>query len=633
MRELTRTPVPAAALLLVLLAAVYAPGLNGPMVLDDYNNVVPLQLDELSFRALGEVAWSLDSGPLSRPLAALSFALNSYFGEQGSTFAFKATNVAIHALNALLALALVYRLCRLAGHPSPRAGTIAVCVALPWALHPLHVSATLYVVQRMATLSAGFTLVGLLLYLRMRARADPTPGRLLLDGALVCLCVLAAVFTKETGALFPVYALALEATVLAEPGARSRLAVVFGRLVRIGALVAVAVAVGYIAVTWESWGSGYHGRAFDIEQRLWSQGIALVRYIGWTFVPDTTSMTFFHDHFGPFDAGVATAAAALALAALLGYAVRHRRDRPLESLGVLVFFGAQLLESTVIPLELLFEHRHYLSMLGLMLAAAAAAVRLGAGGLPPLPARLLFAAVLVLLAVLTAARAHDWRQRVTLAHQAVVHAPSSERGWIDLATALLEKGEPDAALDVLADALTANPGAVSTALIALDMTLELGGDWPAAAERVIDTLDDGIVLPDSVMLIERILARRMVEGAEREKLEALDAILRAIRSRAEVRLNRAPRALLLAMEQNVRLRLGRPREALDAIERAMRLLPDNAEFATRLAETHLALGRHEEAARALDAARRLLGVAPGSEPERLRRIGAALAERRASRSG
>ena len=45
-----------------------------------------------------------------------------------------------------------------------------------------------------------------------------------------------------------------------------------------------------------------------------------------------------------------------------------RRRLPLVALGIAWFLGGQLMESTIFPLELVFEHRCYLPDLGLILA-------------------------------------------------------------------------------------------------------------------------------------------------------------------------------------------------------------------------------------------------------------------------
>ncbi len=158
--------------LLALTALIYLPGLSGPFLFDDITNILQnaaLRLDSLSPQALLRAAWSLESGPLKRPLAYLSFALNHYFAGGFDVFAFKATNLAIHLLNTLLVAALAWRLGAgaLADQPGRRRG-LALLAAAIFALHPLALSPVLYVVQRMASLSTLFVLASVLCLLRAR---------------------------------------------------------------------------------------------------------------------------------------------------------------------------------------------------------------------------------------------------------------------------------------------------------------------------------------------------------------------------------------------------------------------------------------------------------------------------------
>ena len=164
----------AAALLatLALVALAYLPGLRGPFVFDDYPNILnnpPVALTELTPQALRAAALSNTSGPLGRPLAALSFALDHYRAGGFYPLAFKLTNLAIHLLNVLLVYALAGRLARRLG-AGEMAPAVALFCALLWGLHPLQLTSVLYVVQRMTSLAATFTLAAMLCWLQARER-------------------------------------------------------------------------------------------------------------------------------------------------------------------------------------------------------------------------------------------------------------------------------------------------------------------------------------------------------------------------------------------------------------------------------------------------------------------------------
>ena len=170
----SRTPIRWLALLavLALVALAYLPGLRGPFVFDDYPNIVnnpTVAVTELTPQALHAAAVSNNSGPLGRPLAALSFALDHYRAGGFYPLAFKLSNLAIHLLNVLLVYALAGRLVRLLG-ADEIAPAVALFCALLWGLHPLQLTSVLYVVQRMTSLAATFTLAAVLCWLQARER-------------------------------------------------------------------------------------------------------------------------------------------------------------------------------------------------------------------------------------------------------------------------------------------------------------------------------------------------------------------------------------------------------------------------------------------------------------------------------
>ena len=94
--------------------AVYWPGVTGPYVFDDYGNIVGNVFIENAYRGIGplfQAIFSTESGPLGRPIAMATFALNSYLaGGISSAFPFKLTNIAIHAVNGFLIFLVAFKL-------------------------------------------------------------------------------------------------------------------------------------------------------------------------------------------------------------------------------------------------------------------------------------------------------------------------------------------------------------------------------------------------------------------------------------------------------------------------------------------------------------------------------------------
>ena len=205
------------AILAGLIWLIYRPVLDAPLIFDDASTLV----GNPSIRQL----WPLDSGgPLDppagtpvygRPLANLSFALNYHFGELQPR-GYRAVNLIIHLLSAVLLWAIVARTLRLdyfSGRYARSAELLGFAAALVWALHPLGTEAVVYVTQRTELLMGCCylaTLYGSLRYWQ----ASGSPGRTLwlLLTALVCL---AGMLSKEMMASAPAIVLLYERTFLA----------------------------------------------------------------------------------------------------------------------------------------------------------------------------------------------------------------------------------------------------------------------------------------------------------------------------------------------------------------------------------------------------------------------------------
>ncbi len=166
-----------AGLLVVAAAcAAYAPIFSARLVNfdDDRNFVLNPHFRALDARALGwmfSTSWMGHFQPLSWLSLALDFVASGDLGD----FARAAprmhqTNVALHALNALLVMALTARLWRRL--ELPRAFGAALATALLFALHPLRVESVAWVTERRDVLSAVFFLGALAVYVDLGGRRE-----------------------------------------------------------------------------------------------------------------------------------------------------------------------------------------------------------------------------------------------------------------------------------------------------------------------------------------------------------------------------------------------------------------------------------------------------------------------------
>lgn len=438
----------AAVVLFALVCVIYAPGIGGGFVFDDFTNLVVdpdwklASLDWAGFRRAAGAGVASDFG---RPLAMLSFAFNYYFTGLDAA-PMKATNITLHAVNAVLTFVLSLRVQRLAagdratGH---RPVAIAALLAAVWALHPLLVSTVLYVVQRMEIAAHTFVLLSLLAYVRARrAQLDGQPAWAWFCGAGACMGV--GCGFKETALLAPVYAGALEACVL---GFRGRA----GRTVRwlvaayVGsALAAVVAFIGFVVPRATS-AAAYATRDFDAYERLLTQLHAMLTYVRWIAWPRPDAYVFYYDNY-PVSRALASPPATLAGLALIlvlaAVAVKARRRAPLVSFGIAWFFIGHALTSNVIPLELVFEHRNYAASFGLLLAGVDIVSRAAARLNLDAQASLALVAV-VACASLTSIQVHTWGQPFRLALSLESRNTTSPRATYELGRLMLAASNGD----------------------------------------------------------------------------------------------------------------------------------------------------------------------------------------------
>lgn len=418
-----------------LTVTVYWPGLNGPFLFDDNIHIrknEQVHITDLSPASLHQ-AWnsSLTPGRWHRELAQLSFGINHAVSGL-STFGFKATNLAIHLLNGLL----IYLLSRLLlrAVTGSRGETVAdsrhewfaLAVTAMWLLHPLNLTTVLYVVQRMTQLSTLFMLLGLALYVSGRLQMARRNGGM----ASVLLAFPVAAFgllAKENAALFPVLLGTLELTLLRGlDRGKSRRALQAVWLLGI----ALPIVLGAIYLLTHPGIINYATRPFSMEERLLTQARVLWLYLQLMLIPSTQSLGFMHDDF-PLSHGltdpISTLPAVLSWPLLLLAALLFARRFPLPAFTVLFFLGAHALESSLFPLELVFEHRNYLALLAPLFALCYLLLihfRDSPGGRLIWP---LLIPLCLLFAVTTHLRASDWRNLPAFILSEVEHHPDSPR--------------------------------------------------------------------------------------------------------------------------------------------------------------------------------------------------------------
>jgi protein O-mannosyl-transferase len=298
------------------------------------------------------------------------------------------------------------------------------------------------VVQRMALLAATFVLAGLVLYLCGRERLERGQGwqgfLLIYLGYIVGAGV--GTLSKENAALFVLLVPLLEWLCF------SRDRVPMAWLLRLTLILPALLLVAAVASRWPSFAEQYQTfRDFTLSERLLSQGRALGYYLWRYLLPGVGYIGIYADGFAKSTGWLAPASTLiwwLFHLALMVLAVLLRRRLPMLSLGILFFYVAHLMESSVVPLELFFEHRSYLP---------SALLLLGLLHVPVLSRPVVLVAGIVVLAslVLLRLQASYWGDERLLKAIMMVENPASERAVITYVQHIQREGNHAEALELL----------------------------------------------------------------------------------------------------------------------------------------------------------------------------------------
>lgn len=452
---------------LLIVALIYSPGLSGSFIFDDFPNLELLGAGDgvNDWESLRHYIMSGFSGPTGRPISLLSFLIdaNNWPADPSD---FKYTNICIHLLNGALLFLVIVRILSIhegKDQPGSSGKAAALLVALAWMLHPNLVSTTLYSVQRMAMLPMFFGLLVLYIWLEARPYTVDRPkyAYFWLTFALVVPGTL-ALFSKENAALLPLLILTVEGTVIAKSRLRP-----LSRTWKTVFLVLPALFVVFYLLYRASengWFAQYAGRDFSPYERILTQFRIVLDYIFHWFIPQLYTTGLFHDNIEisrGFLEPARTFGALLMVAGLLTSSLIFRKKYPLYALAITFFMASQLIESTVLPLELEFEHRIYLGSGFLFLPFFYSSLK----SRKSVIALYSVAFYIAILALFCWQSASLWGHYPTMIRVWAEKAPYSERAQVEVSKQLYESGEVKKSLQVLDQASERMPDAFRLRMI------------------------------------------------------------------------------------------------------------------------------------------------------------------------
>jgi tetratricopeptide (TPR) repeat protein len=427
---------------LTILAA-YSNSINAAWQMDDKPNILDnqrLHVDNLMPGTLYDTFFASPGSVkrLYRPLPCLTFALNWYWGQDDPS-GYRVVNIVIHVLTAILIFSTVKVLFETPRLANRFAEFDIQCIAFLstalWALHPIQIQAVTYIVQRMTSMATLFYIAGLLIYIKARLNLSPKRPLFLYLGCFTSFVMSMA--CKENAATFPLAIILIEIAFLSKKE-ESSLAILRSSTtlisIVIGILVFMVTAFYFTRGNPFSFLNGFVNRSFSLNERLLTEFRVVVFYLSQIFYPHPDRFSI--DHEVPISTTLlepwTTLPSILVVASLLLLGISQLKRNAVLGFAIIFFLLNHIIESTVIPLEIIFEHRNYLPSVFMFVPIASGFMTLlrmmqRKSRFIPRVLTACMALIVVNLGIATALRNAVWASTWTLWADAARKAPGNAR--------------------------------------------------------------------------------------------------------------------------------------------------------------------------------------------------------------
>ncbi len=599
-------PVWPALLLVAAVLAVYAGALRAPLLFDDLGAIT----ENTSIRSLTTAFNPPGDGSTTtgRPVLNFTFAL-TYKLSGPEPWGHRAGNLVIHAAAALALLGVARRIfARVLPAVAP---SLALGLALLWAVHPLQTESVTCIAQRTEVLCGFFYLFTLFAFFR-GAEAGGSLGWLAVS---VVACLL-GMGSKEVMVSAPLIVLLADRTFVAGSFAaawRARRGYYLALAATWGLLLVLVLGAGGTRGASAGLGLGVSWWTYWLKQAE-----ALVLYLKLCLWPHPLVL----------DYGTAVVHSpaevwwqGLVVWTLVGGTLWALWCRPVIGFAGVAFFAILAPSSSVVPLvtQTMAEHRMYLP-LAAVLGLGLAALHRGLGA----RAWLGWGAVALLFAGLTVARNQDYRDTSVIWQDSVAKYPTSARAQHNLAVELQHRGRAAEAAEHAATAAQLSPDYVPAHYTWGLALLDLGRVDEAVA-RLQTATKLGPAHADAQLALGNALMRanRPAEAAEAFRLSlalkpaadahhnlavALQGLGRATEAEQELRAALVLDGGLVAARRRLGLLLaqaGRLPEAGEQFRVLVELQPDDPDARANYGNVLLLTRRPAEAAAQYEAALRL----------------------------
>ncbi len=357
----------AVGLIVAVAFVAYSNTFYVPFHFDDRPNITNnpnVQIRVFSWENIGRLIKNTYKESI-RVFSYFTLALNYHFGEF-KVFGYHLVNFCIHIASGVFLywfLLLTFNLPSLKEKYGPISYKVALFSSLIFISHPIQTQSVTYIVQRMASMAGMFYLLSFVLYIKGRLSAGG-PRIFYFTGA--GFTYLLGVFSKENVAILPLFIAIYEFYFfenfdLSPKGKKVLLALVIGLFI-LSAFGLIIWGRRYINVIVE----GYQYRTFTMSERVLTQFRVVLYYITLLIFPHPSRLNLDYDF--PISRTIldppTTLISILIIAGLVGYSVWTAKKRPVLSFWILWYFGNLVIESSIFPLEMVYEHRLYLPAVG-----------------------------------------------------------------------------------------------------------------------------------------------------------------------------------------------------------------------------------------------------------------------------